>query len=60
MLRVVRIATDLGIAAYGSPTRTSPIQGDPLLRARATLHELGALAVYLVTGGTTGSDPAGG
>ena len=59
MLRVVRIATDLGIDAYGSPTRTSPVQADPLLRARATLHELGALAVYLVTGGTTLSAPRG-
>jgi uncharacterized SAM-binding protein YcdF (DUF218 family) len=59
MLRVVRIATDLGIDAYGSPTRTSPVQADPLMRARATLHELGALAVYLVTGGTIDSDPAG-
>jgi uncharacterized SAM-binding protein YcdF (DUF218 family) len=56
MLRVVRIATDLGLQAYSSPTRTSPIQVDPLWRARATIHELGALAVYLVTGGIATPD----
>ncbi|MEO5964894.1 MAG: YdcF family protein [Candidatus Limnocylindrales bacterium] len=52
MLRVLRIASDLGIEAYGSPTPTSPVQADPALRLRATVHELGALAVYFVTGGT--------
>ena len=52
MLRVLRIASDLGIEAYGSPTRTSPVDGDPQLRALATAHELGALAVYFLTGGT--------
>jgi len=52
MLRVLRIASDLGIEAYGSPTRTSPVEGDPQLRAIATVHELGALAVYFLTGGT--------
>ena len=43
--------TDLGLEAYSSPTRTSPVQGDLVGRIRATVHELGALAVYLVTGG---------
>lgn len=52
MLRVLRIAQDLGIEAYGSPTRTSPVQSDLQRRAQATIHELGALAVYFVTGGT--------
>jgi uncharacterized SAM-binding protein YcdF (DUF218 family) len=56
MLRVVRIASDLGLEAYSSPTRTSPVQVDPVRVARATIHELGALAVYLVTGGGTTTD----
>jgi uncharacterized SAM-binding protein YcdF (DUF218 family) len=51
MLRALRIAEDLGIDAYGSPTPTSPIQADPLRRAQAIAHELGALAVYFVSGG---------
>ncbi|HEX5828356.1 MAG TPA: YdcF family protein [Candidatus Limnocylindrales bacterium] len=51
MLRVLRIADDLGIEAYGSPTRTSPVAADPVRRLRATAHELGALGIYLVTGG---------
>ena len=50
MLRVLRIAADLGIQAYGSPTATSPSDLDVTARAEATLHELGALALYLVTG----------
>ena len=54
MLRVLRIAEDLGIEAYGSPTRTSPVQKDPALRLQATIHELGALAVYFLAG----SEPA--
>ena len=50
MLRVLRIAADLGIQAYGSPTATSPSDLDVTARAEATIHELGALALYLVTG----------
>ena len=50
MLRVLRMASDAGIQAYGSPTRTSPLNGDPVATADAFIHELGALAVYLVTG----------
>lgn len=50
MLRVLRMASDLGIRAYGSATRTSPVDTDPASRWGATVHELGALAVYLVTG----------
>ncbi|MFZ5853160.1 MAG: YdcF family protein [Chloroflexota bacterium] len=50
MLRVLRIAADLGIVAWGSPTRTSPTEADLGRRARATLHELGALALYLLAG----------
>ncbi len=50
MLRVLRVATDLGIVSYGSPTPTSPTDVDPPARLEATLHELGALGWYLVSG----------
>ena len=50
MLRVLRIASDLGLQAYGSPTRTSPLEGDLVATADAVIHELGALAIYLATG----------
>jgi uncharacterized SAM-binding protein YcdF (DUF218 family) len=50
MLRVLKIAEDLGIEAYGSPTRSSPIASDPGRRLRATVHELGALAAYFFAG----------
>ncbi len=46
MLRVLRIARDLGLAAHGSPTRTSPADEDLPARREALLHELGALAQY--------------
>ena len=60
MLRTLRIAKDLGLEAWGSPTTTSPIVGDPVRAARATLHELGALAVYFLTGGAPTVEQAGG
>ncbi len=50
MLRVLRIAQDLGIEGYGSPTTTSPLRGDVPRTLTATAHELGALAVYFLTG----------
>jgi uncharacterized SAM-binding protein YcdF (DUF218 family) len=50
MLRVLRMASDQGIRAFGSPTRTSPLEHDPLKRADAIVHELGALAIYFVSG----------
>ena len=50
MLRVLRMARDEGIVGWGSPTTTSPIDRDPIARVDATLHELGALAIYFVTG----------
>ncbi len=53
MLRVLRMAADEGIAAFGSPTRTSPIEGDLAGQVDATLHELGALAFYFITGGSS-------
>ena len=59
MFRVLRIASDLGIEAYGSPTRESPVQADLARTVRATIHELGALALYLTTGGATTREPEG-
>ena len=60
MLRVLRIAQDLGIEGYGSPTTTSPIQQDPVTRVQATIHELGALAVYFLSGGAPTVEQPGG
>lgn len=51
MLRVLRMAADDRIVAWGSPTQTSPIEHDLTGRVDATLHELGALAVYFLLGG---------
>jgi uncharacterized SAM-binding protein YcdF (DUF218 family) len=48
MLRVLRIALDEGIEAWGSPTTTSPSDNDPIRYARATIHELAGLAAYYV------------
>lgn len=65
MLRVLRIARDQGIAGWGSPTSTSPTDLSPGSRIDATLHELGALAVYFLTGDRSetglddGPDPTG-
>jgi uncharacterized SAM-binding protein YcdF (DUF218 family) len=50
MLRVLRIARDQGIAGWGSPTATSPTDLTFGTRADATIHELGALGVYFLTG----------
>ncbi len=53
MLRVLRIAADESIIAWGSPTRTSPIEGDIVGQLDAMVHELGALAHYFLTGGSS-------
>lgn len=50
MFRVLRMAADEGIEAFGSPTRTSPLERDPVKGADAIVHEIGALAVYFVSG----------
>ena len=50
MLRVLRMAADLGITAYGSPTPDSPGDTDPIHVVEITFHELGGLALYFVTG----------
>ncbi len=53
MLRVLRMAGDAGITAWGSPTRTSPIETDLIGSLDATLHELAALAQYFLVGGVS-------
>ncbi len=53
MLRVLRMASDVGIVGWGSPTRTSPIEHDLAGQIDATVHELGALAYYFLTGAPT-------
>ena len=50
MLRVLKIARDEGISAYGSPTATSPTDATLENRVEATLHELGGLTLYFVSG----------
>jgi uncharacterized SAM-binding protein YcdF (DUF218 family) len=52
MLRVLRMASDEGITAYGSPTRTSPLERDAMRRLDAIVHEIGALAFYFISGGS--------
>ncbi|MDP9483047.1 MAG: YdcF family protein, partial [Chloroflexota bacterium] len=56
MLRVLRMAGDLGIVSYGSPTPTSRIESDPAEKLDATIHELGALAYYLFFKGSPVED----
>ncbi len=58
MLRVLRISSDLGIEAWGSPTRTSPADLDESRRRRATLHEIAGLAVYYLGGANLVGDAA--
>jgi uncharacterized SAM-binding protein YcdF (DUF218 family) len=53
MLRVLRIASDRGIAAFASPTTTSPTDSTFISRADAIVHELGALTLYFVSGQTS-------
>ena len=51
MLRVLRMASDQGIVSWGSPTRTSATDRDPVRRQKAMLHELAGLAAYYFGGG---------
>ena len=51
MLRVLRMASDQGIVAWGSPTRTSTSDRDAVRRQKAILHELAGLAAYYFGGG---------
>ncbi len=52
MLRVLRMASDQGIVAWGSPTTTSPSDIDPARRQQAVVHELAGLVAYYFGGGT--------
>lgn len=49
MLRVLLMAEDLGMEAFGSPTRSSPVDRDPVATVDAVVHEIVGLAIYLVT-----------
>ena len=40
-----------GHRSFGSPTRTSPTDRDPIRRQKALVHELAGLAAYYVGGG---------
>ena len=51
MLRVLRMASDQGILAWGSPTTTSPTDTDPARRQRAVAHELAGMVAYYFGGG---------
>lgn len=58
MLRVLRMATDLGIESWGSPTETSPTDLDSSRRAQAMLHEIGGLLAYYAGVGRLVQDAA--
>jgi uncharacterized SAM-binding protein YcdF (DUF218 family) len=58
MLRVLRMASDQGIDAFGSPTTTSPTDRDAARRGKAVVHELAGLAAYYVGGGRLVDDSA--
>jgi len=47
MLRSLKMARDLGLIAYGSPTRTSPVSANRWLEARYIIREAWAYLVYL-------------
>jgi uncharacterized SAM-binding protein YcdF (DUF218 family) len=58
MLRVLRMAEDLGMEAFSSPTRTSPSDLDESRRRSAIVHEIAGLAAYYVGGGSLFGDAA--
>lgn len=58
MLRVLRIAKDLRIDAYGSPATDSPSDATMARRLEATMHELAALAWYGLAGRPAPDQPA--
>ncbi len=49
MLRSLKMARDLGLEAYGSPTTTSPISGNVAEEARYVMRESWAYLVYVFT-----------
>jgi uncharacterized SAM-binding protein YcdF (DUF218 family) len=50
MLRVLRIARDEGIRAFGSPTPSSPSDSSVEDWVRSGSHEIGGLALYFIAG----------
>ena len=58
MLRVLRMAKDLGIQSFSSPTATSPSDNDEARRGRAMVHEIAGLAAYYVGGASFFADSA--
>jgi vancomycin permeability regulator SanA len=58
MLRVLRMATDLGITGFGSPTTTSPTDREQGRRMQAMVHEIGGLLAYYLGGGRFIDDAA--
>lgn len=58
MLRVLRMASDQGIVAWGSPTLTSPSDRDESRRRKAMIHELAGLVAYYVGAGRLLDDQA--
>jgi uncharacterized SAM-binding protein YcdF (DUF218 family) len=49
MLRALKMARDLGMVAYSSPTQTSPLAGNTAEQTSATIREAWAYLVYLFT-----------
>ena len=58
MLRVLRMASDQGIVSWGSPTRTSPTDRDPIRRQKAMVHEMAGLVAYYLGGSRLFEDTA--
>ena len=58
MLRVLRMAADEGIVAWGSPTQTSPTDLDEARRRYSMVHEVTGLIAYFFGGGRFIGDPA--
>jgi uncharacterized SAM-binding protein YcdF (DUF218 family) len=58
MLRVLRMAADLDITAWSSPTPTSPTDLEPDRRWRSVVHEVAGLAAYYVGRARAFEDPA--
>jgi uncharacterized SAM-binding protein YcdF (DUF218 family) len=50
MLRVLRMARDQGLTAYSSPTTTSPTESSVVEQVKDTVHEIGGLGLYFLTG----------
>ncbi len=48
MLRILRVAQDQGIEAWSSPTDTSPDDNVQDLFYKSLVHELGAMALYVL------------